>query len=272
MRWADDGWPRIGDNAGTGPGTPVRSHPVPVVGSGGSAADVPANGPAPADVPAPPSPATGDDLATGQPGPHWYWPANPRSSWWSPGRPEGLRLTCVRSTAMADLRELPNVLGQRLPAAPATVSTTMTLHSDLPGARAGLTILGRGYAWLGQERTATGIALVHRTAVAPGAGGSAGVGGFEPSAGPAPAETDLARPVPLPAGQRTAVLRVHLGPGAVCRFAAAPGQDPPVPLGIPFVASPGHWVGATLGLFATAPPGEGPAGHAEITRFTVVGG
>jgi hypothetical protein len=70
---------------------------------------------------------------------------------------------------------------------------------------------------------------------------------------------------------RTATLRIHLEPRAVCRFAAAPGQAPPVPLGTPFVATPGHWVGATVGLFAAAPLGDGPAGHAEISRFTMVG-
>ncbi|MFC6020709.1 family 43 glycosylhydrolase [Plantactinospora solaniradicis] len=271
MRWAEDDWPRIGDGTGAGPGTPVRSHPVPAVGRDDTATDVPADD---AD-----GTATGGDLATGRLGPQWYWPANPRSSWWSPGPPGALRLACVRSAALADLRQLPNVLGQRLPADPGTVSTTVTLHSDVPGARAGLTILGRGYAWIGLERTATGIALVHRTAPAPGAassgarttGSGGGVGGFAPVPGPAPAETDLARPVPLPTGQRAATLRIHLGPGAVCRFAAAPGQDPPVPLGTPFVALPGHWVGATVGLFAAAPPGDGPAGHAEISRFTMVG-
>jgi hypothetical protein len=156
---------------------------------------------------------------------------------------------------VTDLRRLTNVLGQRLPAAPATASVMLTLTSDEPGARAGLTVLGRGYAWIGVERTAAGTVLVCRAAAAP--------------AGP---EADLTAPVPVPDGPAAVTLRVSVGDGAVCRFAAGPAGARPVTVGPPFRAWPGQWIGATLGLFAAAPPGDGTAGHADIDRFTMAGG
>lgn len=270
MRWADDGWPRIGNAGGAGPGTPVGRHPVPDVGPDGGV---------PGD-PVPAEPATGDDFAAGRIGPQWTWPANPRPGWSTPRQPRGLRLDCVRSPAVADLRRLPNVLGQRLPAAPATVTTTVTLASDEPGARAGLTVLGRGYAWIGLERTLAGTVLVCRAAAPPAAAGSGdllagvhtGVGGFGADDGsPAGPEADLATPVPVPDGSAVA-LRVSIGDRAVCRFAAAPAAAPTAAIGASFRAWPGHWVGATLGLFAAAPPGAGPAGHADVGSVTVVAG
>jgi len=265
MRWAEDGWPRIGRYAGDGPGTPVRRHTRPDLPNGG-----------------PTAPAASDDFPAGEPGQQWTWPANPRPDWYGPGRPRGLRLTCVRSADVTDLRRLSNVLGQRLPAAPATVTAELTLDSDVPGGRAGLTILGRSYAWIGLERTATGAALVCRVADGPPADG---VGTPMPDGHTRGAERDLAPPVPLPvplpAEGATATLRVNISPDNVCRFAAELPGARRVTVDTPYVAQPGHWVGATLGVFAAAPPsgadpagaaGAGAAGYADIARVTVAGG
>ncbi|WP_425549675.1 hypothetical protein, partial [Actinomadura keratinilytica] len=76
---------------------------------------------------------------------------------------------------------------------------------------------------------------------------------------------------PLPDPGRPVRLAVRVGAGAECRFTAAAGTGPR-PLGDPFTATGALWVGATLGLFAAAPPGPGPAaGHADFGGFHVDG-
>jgi hypothetical protein len=64
-------------------------------------------------------------------------------------------------------------------------------------------------------------------------------------------------------------LRVAVADGAVCQFSwrRAGGGDF-APIGPSFVAQPGRWVGAKVGLFASA-PGPAPAGHADFDWFQV---
>nr|MDT0658594.1 glycoside hydrolase 43 family protein [Micromonospora sp. DSM 115978] len=245
MSWADDGWPRIGrqDGTGSGTGAPVAVHRRPAL----PAADVPC------------APATSDEwtwqAAAGghaagvKLGRQWSWPANPDPSWWSPLRPAGLRLACVRSADPTDLRKLPNVLGQRLPADPCQAVTTVTLSRGEPGSRAGLTVLGAGYAWIGLEQTDEGVFLVHRRAEA------------------GRPEADAADRVRLPAGRSTVTVRVDVAAEGRCQFWAGIGTGQIRPIGPAYQATPGHWIGATLGLFASAPPGTGPAGHADFTAL-----
>ncbi|POX36998.1 glycoside hydrolase [Streptomyces sp. Ru73] len=236
MRW-ENSWPVIGDA-----GEPVRVHRKP---------DLPPQPPA--------APATDDDFPGGRFGPQWQWTAHPAEGWAPPHSGDGLRLTCVRTPDVHDLRRLPNVLTQRLPGVPATVTVDLRLDDSAgPGARAGLAVLGDAYAWIGLRRAADGaVRLVHRFA--------------ESAAGapPAPPERDAAPPVDAPAGR--ARLWIETGPGARCRFSYDVG-DGRRRSGPVFAATPWRWVGALLGLFAAAPAtagrtGDDPAGTALFTHF-----
>jgi hypothetical protein len=69
---------------------------------------------------------------------------------------------------------------------------------------------------------------------------------------------------------------VEVGPDARCQFFAAVQPEPPRPFGSPFTATPGRWVGATLGLFAARPPtadaAEPPtADAAEVASLRITG-
>ena len=199
LRWNGDGWPEIGID-----GEPESPVSWGLTGPDGS-----------------------DDFAGPELGRQWSWQANPDPAWWSlRAEPGHLRLAC-RQTGTTDLRQLPNVLGQRLPGAPCTVTTSVSLASTAVGARAGLVVLGKDYAWAGVEMTPDGPVLV--------------------CAGER-------RPLP----SATAELTLHAGPDGECRFM----------FGEPFSATAGHWIGATLGLFASASPGP-PAGHADFGPFHV---
>ncbi|MFI6943679.1 glycoside hydrolase 43 family protein [Streptomyces sp. NPDC050418] len=231
MRWDEDGWPVMGAD-----GTPVREHAMP---------DLPAQLPC--------EPATDDDFPGGRFGRQWQWTANPRDGWAPQHTADGLRLTCVRGEHAHDLRTAPHILTQRLPASACTVEVELALDAQVPGAKAGLTVLGDAYRWIGLERTADGdVRLVHRFAETV-----------------ADRERDAAEPMPAPGGR--ARLRIEVGPGARCRFAADTG-DGFVSAGPVFAATPWRWVGALLGLFAAAPgrPGQGgQAGSALFTKFRI---
>ncbi|MFE2038094.1 glycoside hydrolase 43 family protein [Streptomyces scopuliridis] len=244
LRWGDDGWPAIGAD-----GEPVRVHRKPT---------------------APPqpvrAPATDDVFPGGRIGLQWQWTANPPPDqggsdavpgWTLPHAGDGLRLTCRRTEVAHDLRRLPNVLVQRLPAESFTVTVGLTLESEEPGAKAGLAMLGDAFSWIGVERGADGgVRLVHRFAETG-----------------ATRERDATHPLAAPDGH--ALLRIEVSPGGRCRFSAAVRPDGAFHSSGPvFVATPWHWVGALLGLFATAPAGEGPpvegqAGTATFNDFRI---
>ncbi|WP_329555604.1 glycoside hydrolase family 43 protein [Streptomyces sp. NBC_00696] len=228
MRWDDDGWPVIGDA-----GVPVAVHRKP-------------------DLPPQPTtaPATDDDFPGGRYGRQWQWTANPQDGWATHHSGDGLRLTCVRTADTDDLRRLPNLLTQRLPAEPVAVEVELRLHSQELGARAGLAVLGDAYSWIGLQRGADGtVMFVHRFA--------------EPVAD---RERDASEPCPAPSGRVR--LRIEIGKDARCRFFYDVG-DGPRPSGQVFAATPWRWVGALLGLFALAPVGTGHAGAAGFARFRI---
>ncbi|MEU9204494.1 family 43 glycosylhydrolase [Streptomyces sp. NPDC048332] len=232
MRWdaADGGWPVIGDK-----GEPVTVHTKPLAPEQSAAA-----------------PASGDSFPGGRYGRQWQWTADPRPGWTVEHGGDGLRLSCVRTAYAHDLRALPNVLVQRMPAETFTVEAGLALNSEVPGAKAGLTVLGDAFSWIGLERPAdgaAGIRLVHR---------------YAESVAEHERDAEHARAAP----DGTARLRIEVAPGARCRFFADTGDGAGFRAsGQVFAATPWRWVGALLGLFATAPPGTGPAGTACFTGF-----
>ncbi len=235
MRWLPSGWPEIGTPTGHGPGQPVLAHAKPK-----TAAEPPAH-------------STVDSAGAGAVlGPEWTWAANPEPCWWSLSPDGGLRLACIAGDT-GDLRQLPNLLGQRLPADRFRATTTIGLSAADDGSRAGLAVLGASYAWAGLTRTANGTFLVCRTA-------SAG----DP-------ERDTIAPTPVPPDHDgetvSATIAVDVDPEGRCQFFASTGTQPLQPVGAPFTATAGQWVGATLGLFAAAPPLAPDSGHAHVASF-----
>ncbi|MDP4502670.1 glycoside hydrolase family 43 protein [Nonomuraea turcica] len=141
MRWAEDGWPVIGED-----GEPVSGGRIPVAGRRAAV------------------PPSGDTFLSGKLGPQWHWPVNRKPTWYRIGG-GALVLACLPGPD--DLRERGQLVAQRLPGPPFVTRTRLTLDAA-PGSRAGLVILGHDYAWLGIELTADGPVLVCRTAEAAG--------------------------------------------------------------------------------------------------------
>lgn len=246
MRWDDDGWPRLGDPlpAGDAPGdavgrgAPVLRHPTPVPGA------------------EPGEPARGDAFDTPGLAPRWHWQANPEPTWYDAPGDGTLRLR-AQATARGDLRAQGAVLGQQLPGQPSTWTTRVTLSGTAPGTRTGLVVLGREYSWLGLERTPAGVDVVCRRSA--------------PGGGAAVEETVAQAPAPGPDVDLRAAVDAD---GEVTWSWRAHGDEPWQDLAaVP--ATVGHWIGAEVGLFASAPLGAATTaddgGTFGPVRVTVAG-
>ena len=245
MVWHAD-WPVMGHDAdGDGTGEPVLVHRKPRTG------------------PAQPvtAPATSDEFDRPGLGRQWQWNANPRQDWASlTSRPGFLRLASVPAPATRNdgcpasnsLYDAPNFLLQKFPAPEFTVTTSLEFFPVTEGETAGLVVFGYDYAVLGLRRTATGMRLVLRI--------------NQEANRPGAEECEVAG---LDVKDAPILLRVSIDSLARCRFACSFNQEPFVYLGGPFQASGDRWIGAKIGLIATAPSHATQTGHADFDWFRV---
>jgi beta-xylosidase len=219
-------------------GRPVLTHPAPVDGA------------------EPGEPARSDDFGSPGLATRWHWQANPADGWVVADGGGTLRLP-AQPSARGNLRDQGAVLCQQLPGQPSTWETRVELTGDAPGTRAGVVVLGREYAWAGLVRTPVGVELTVRH------GGTTG-------------DEETVAQEPVPGGATGAVVRAAVDAEGVVTWswrvddatewheAAAPWQ-----------AREGHWIGAEVGLFASAPLGADLRPHDGGTfgpvRVTVAG-
>jgi beta-xylosidase len=240
MRWKD-GWPVIGESGSAGKdqsaGQPVSHHAQPVAGH----------------FPAV-QPATSDDFGAAQLGLQWQWNANWKPEWYSLTARQGfLRLySQYQEDAQDGLWNRSAILLQKLPAEQFSVTTRLDAGAMAEGDSAGLVMYGMEYAWLGVKRAQDGKRLVLVYCRAFGA--------------PSGCKEDVLLDAPL-AGNDV-VLRMTVGGGTETHFSYSIDRREFVPVGVPFAAAPGRWVGARMGLFSAA---GNPAsrGHVDIDGFRV---
>jgi beta-xylosidase len=240
VAWKDD-WPVMGIDAdGDGKGEPVAEFRMPNVGRAYP----------------PVVPQTSDEFGAETLGLQWQWAANWGDAWFSLGeRPGWLRL---RAQAVPDsavnLWRVPNLLLQMLPAPTFEATTRVSFAGRAPGERAGLVVMGMDYAYLALHRTADGVELVQARAA------NAHQGGRESE-------------IRIPLRSNDLHLRVTVentaGHEAWCRFWYSADGRRWEPVGERFKAREGRWIGAKVGLFATAPAGSGATGHADFEFFRI---
>ena len=175
-------------------------------------------------------------------------------------KPGSLRLTCVPapiarndgSLASNNLYDAPNFLLQKFCAPEFTATTVLSFGPVADGEMAGLAVFGYNYAVLGLRRVAGETRRVLRINL------EAQRSGIQES------EVEnrgiLAGPV---------YLRVTVDANTICRFSYAFDGVAFQPIGQPFQATVDRWVGAKLGLIATAAPGATQTGHADFDWFRV---
>lgn len=242
MRWREDGWPVMGEDAdGDGTGQPVLRYTKP---------DLPMQAEA--------VPATSDDFKGGLPGLQWQWQGNPGASWilapQGGASRDGLRLRAVLAPDARSLWLAGNLLMQKFPAPVFSAEVTLALEARAEGERAGLIVFGYDYGWIGLRRVAGGgVELVQALCAKADKGG----------------EETVAATVPWPTG-RAVKLRVTVSANRRCSFAYRDAESGGlVGLGESFVATSSRWVGAKVGVFASAPAGTAQTGHADFARFVV---
>jgi beta-xylosidase len=237
MRWKD-GWPIIGiDSTGSTKGSPALRFRKPSVGKSWPKA----------------TPPESDEFNGSSIGLQWQWMANPAAAWAFPDPGAGvLRLFSVSSDSIRNLWDQPNVLQQKFPAETFEATTKLTLYPNSKlSERAGLAVMGLSYAGLAIRNTKDGFALVGLHCP------DAGKGGPEQ-------ETVLAASVPA-----TVFLRVSVSAGARCRFSWSIDGNSFTEWPQEFIAQPGRWKGAKLGLFCTRSSTTNDSGHAAVDWFRV---
>jgi beta-xylosidase len=245
MAWRND-WPVIGeDPEGSGKGQPVLAFRKPDVG-----ATFPAC-----------APQTSDDFDANELGLQWQWNANPGAGWASlRARPGFLRLACVPaperrnngSPSPNSIYDAPNFLLQKFPALEFTATTKLEFMQAVGGERAGLVVFGFNYAIVGLRRSADGLRLFH----------AVNKGASKPGA----QEGVLAD---LEFKDAPVFLRVTVRRGALCQFSYSLDGQAFTQIGGPFQASGDRWIGAKVGIVATAAPNARGSGHADFQWFRV---
>lgn len=236
MSWRPDGWPTMGTAVASGAknGEPVLTHTKP---------NVP-------DVPTA-APATSDEFNAPQLGLQWQWQANPQPAWYSlTARPGSLRLAAIHPPSPSGYFDAPHLLLQKFPALSFTVTTALDFSAACEGDEAGLIVFGSSYAWIGLRRTAIGMHLVQITHSAL----------RESSLSVESAE--------ITAPSEEIVLRITVSAEAKCRFAYSVDGQAFLSFGSECRATAGKWVGAKIGLFASAGFSE-VSGHADFDFFRV---
>ena len=145
---------------------------------------------------------------------------------------------------------MPNLLLQKFPAEQFTVTTRVDVDHLVFRGKAGLVVMGTDYAYLAVEKTKIGTLLVLVTC-------EDAMGGGRETSGSG-----------VLVGSQV-FLQVEVRPGAVCQFHYSTDGEEFEPIGEPFTAKPGRWIGAKVGLFCTAPKNTDPTGYADFDWFRI---
>ena len=237
LRWSDD-WPVIGDDAdGDGKGEPVASYRKPNVGGV-----------------YPVQPAQTSDEFDDKLGLQWQWHANPLDSWLSFAERRGqLSLTAAPMPAGAkNLWQVPNLLLQKLPAENFTITTLVDISHLRARERSGLLMMGREYSYLAVVKTQNGARLVHVVC-------------HDALNGTAETESSAVH-----LRSRMVHLRINCTSSAgdvICNFSYSLDGRRFRWMNDIFVAQPGMWIGAKVGLFALGPANATTSGHADYDWF-----
>ncbi|HEY0862974.1 MAG TPA: glycoside hydrolase 43 family protein [Lacunisphaera sp.] len=186
-------------------------------------------------------PPTSDDFNAPKLGLQWQWQANPGPDWFSlTAQPGALRLFAQPEPAPGNLYDAPFLLLQKFPAPEFSMTTVLASST---AAQSGLIVFGYDYAWIGLRDGKLVQVTVMKASEKSVATEQVG-------------REQVTGPVHL---------RVTVTEGGQCRFSYSLDGKTFTPLGEPFTANVGRWVGAKAGLFAAGDR----AAHADYDSFLV---
>ncbi|MBI2419176.1 MAG: glycoside hydrolase, partial [Ignavibacteriales bacterium] len=193
-------------------------------------------------------PETSDEFNRPSLGLQWQWQANGNNDWYSLIAKKGsLRLNPVQHAINAkNLWHSPNLLMQKIPAESFFLETVVDATNFPEGGRGGLIVFGLDYVFFGIKRENGKFIIIQQTCT----------------------KAETGSPEQERARQNTSTskvyLRMEMAPGAVCNFSYSTNGKEYLPLGVPFTAKAGKWVGAKVGLVYDS---EKQEGFAEFDWF-----
>lgn len=238
MKWIND-WPVMGiDKDGDGTGEPVMSYKKPNVGK----------------IYPIVTPQESDEFNQTKLGLQWQWQANPGSSW-ALLTGKSLRLYSVQNDfapgGTKNLWNVPNILMQKFPAEEFTITTKIDFKPNLNDEKVGLVIMGTDYAYLSLTKKENGFYISFSECK----------------------EADKGRPETEIINEKISAssiyFRVKVSAGAECRFSYSTDGKNFSEINKIFLAKPGRWIGAKLGIFCSRDVKTNDAGYADIDWFRI---
>ena len=233
MRWTND-WPVIGNDF-DGVGEPVLKFRKPNVGRSWPAETI----------------ADSDEFNDSVPGPQWQWQANPGTNWMFPANALGVvRLfNVLLPNDYKNFWDVPNLLLQKFPAAEFTVTTKITFTPRADQEKTGLIVMGLDYSYISIQQKAGKL--------------------FVSQAVCKDADRQTAETESPPVEVKSNLIYLRVEVGAVCRFSFSLDGARFTPIGVPFQARQGRWIGAKVGLFAVGAEQTREMGYADVDWFRV---
>lgn len=239
MKWEND-WPIIGVEKGKkGTGEPVMEYKKPNVGK-----TYPIQ-----------TPAESDEFNSPILGKQWQWQANPDGTWIMPSNNGWLRLYTQQVPQGAkNLLDVPNILTQKFPADNfmATAKIKLTAHEKVENEKAGFAVVGEDYSQIAIKSSKQGQTLVYgvcKKGLTTGKEVEQTIASIKPN--------------------QEVYLRVKVSDGGKCNWFYSLDDKKYTAVGETFIAKPGKWIGATLGLYATRESQINDSGYADVDWFRI---
>lgn len=251
MKWID-GWPVIGeDKDGDGCGEPVKVYRKPKT-----------NKPS-ANL----NPAESDSFDSTKLGEQWDWFANyhPEFGFATPlgfFRLYGHNVAADPDHEYRNLREVPNLLTQKIPNDTFTATADVTVSATADGQQSGIVIMGRDYSRMAVEKAGDNFIIKQIECI----NADLGEGETETIVATLPASR-LNCEGPARTQDLDLKMRVQVDKDGMATFSYSTDGKKFQPSGKPFKVRQGHWIGARIG-FASLQKGK-DRGWLDIRDFKV---
>ncbi len=232
--WKND-WPEMGiDSNNDGIGEPVLTYKKPAVKTPSAPKVIP----------------TSDEFNGEGLGLQWQWHANPEPEWAFCSTYGYLRLNCEAVPEKTNsMWEVPNLLLQKLPAEKFTTIAKVKFYPKQEGDKTGLMIMGEDYAFIACHYSEDKNWITYTTCADARTVGK---------------EVEQAK---VEIHSTELYFKVAVMSGAVCQFSYSEDGVKFNPIGKPFTARAGRWIGAKVGLFALKTQQTNDSGYANYDWF-----
>jgi beta-xylosidase len=232
--WKND-WPEMGiDSNNDGIGEPVETYKKPKVKKESAPQFIP----------------TTDEFNGAGLGLQWQWHANSKPEWAFNSTYGYLRMNCeLVPENYKSLWEVPNLLLQKFPAEEFSTVAKLKFNPKQEGDKVGLIMMGEDYANIACNFSEGKNWITYATCT------DARTVGKE------------VEQMKVEVHSTEMYLKVEVKSGAVCQFFYSEDGETFHPIGLPFTARAGRWIGAKVGLFALKTTQTNDSGYADFDWF-----